>query len=45
LEQTFGIDLSNLPRQLMSEFDTPKGKHGKAKGKKKGRKKDKNRKR
>ena len=45
LEQTFGIDLSDLPRQLMSEFDTAKGKQRKAKGKKKGRKKDKSRKR
>lgn len=45
LEQAFGIDLSDLPRHLMGEFDTAKGKRGKAKGKKKGRKKDKSQKR
>ena len=41
LEKTLGIDLSDLPRQLMGEFDIGKRKNGKAKGKKKGRKKNK----
>lgn len=42
LEKTFGIDLSDMPRQLMAEFDSVKGKNGK--GKKKRHKKNKSRK-
>ena len=41
LEKTLGIDLSDLPQQMMGELDIGKRKNGKAKGKKKGRKKNK----
>ncbi len=39
LKKAFGIDLSNLPQQLLG-LDPGKGKHGKAKSKKKSRKKE-----
>jgi hypothetical protein len=41
LERTFGIDLSDLPGQLIDDLQTPNPKNGKSKSKKKNRKKDK----